>query len=106
MTYIGFVAAKAQVVKGCLFKKILRNAIFVRFESKMRVEASCRQWQRCRFREFPEKLFYDLEKQEAESWQMMKTGMVLEGGAMRGMYTAGVTDVLCENEVWVDGVLA
>lgn len=36
---------------------------------------------------------------------MMKTGMVLEGGAMRGMYTAGVTDVLCENEVWVDGVL-
>ena len=24
----------------------------------------------------------------------MKTGLVLEGGAMRGMYTAGVLDVL------------
>ena len=45
------------------------------------------------------------KKQLAESGQTMKTGMVLEGGAMRGMYTAGVTDVLCENDVWVDGVL-
>ena len=27
----------------------------------------------------------------------MKTGLVLEGGAMRGMFTAGVLDVLMEN---------
>ncbi len=35
----------------------------------------------------------------------MKTGLVLEGGAMRGMYTAGVLDVLMENEIWVDGYI-
>ena len=35
----------------------------------------------------------------------MKTGMVLEGGAMRGMYTAGVLDVMMENQVEVDGVV-
>ena len=28
-----------------------------------------------------------------------KTGLVMEGGAMRGMFTAGVTDVLMENGV-------
>ena len=27
----------------------------------------------------------------------MKTGLVLEGGAMRGMFTAGVLDVLMDN---------
>ncbi len=35
----------------------------------------------------------------------MKTGLVLEGGAMRGIYTAGVLDVLMENGIEVDGVL-
>ncbi len=35
----------------------------------------------------------------------MKTGLVLEGGAMRGMYTAGVIDVLLENDINVDGVV-
>ena len=35
----------------------------------------------------------------------MKTGLVLEGGAMRGMYTAGVLDVMMENHVGVDGVI-
>ena len=35
----------------------------------------------------------------------MKTGLVLEGGAMRGMYTAGVLDVLMENEITVDGAI-
>ena len=29
----------------------------------------------------------------------MKKGLVLEGGAMRGMYTAGVLDVLLENNI-------
>lgn len=32
----------------------------------------------------------------------MKTGLVMEGGAMRGMFTAGVTDVLMENGIEFD----
>lgn len=35
----------------------------------------------------------------------MKTGLVLEGGAMRGMFTAGVMDVLMENGVVFDGAI-
>ena len=35
----------------------------------------------------------------------MKTGLVLEGGAMRGMFTAGVLDVLMENGITVDGAI-
>lgn len=35
----------------------------------------------------------------------MKTGLVLEGGAMRGMYTAGVCDVLMENNIEFDGAV-
>lgn len=35
----------------------------------------------------------------------MKVGIVLEGGAMRGMYTAGVLDVLMENNIFVDGAM-
>lgn len=35
----------------------------------------------------------------------MKTGLVLEGGAMRGMYTAGILDVLMENNITVDGAI-
>lgn len=35
----------------------------------------------------------------------MKTGLVLEGGAMRGMYTAGVLDVMIENNVQSDIVV-
>lgn len=34
-----------------------------------------------------------------------KTGLVLEGGAMRGIYTAGVLDVLMENGITFDGVI-
>lgn len=34
-----------------------------------------------------------------------KTGLVLEGGAMRGMYTAGVLDVLMEEKIQTDGVI-
>ncbi len=33
----------------------------------------------------------------------MKTGLVMEGGSMRGMFTAGVTDVLMENGIEFDG---
>ena len=35
----------------------------------------------------------------------IKTGLVLEGGAMRGMYTAGVLDVLMEKKIQVDGAI-
>jgi len=35
----------------------------------------------------------------------MKVGMVLEGGAMRGLYSAGVLDVLMENNISVDGII-
>lgn len=33
----------------------------------------------------------------------MKKGLVMEGGAMRGMFTAGVTDVMMENNITFDG---
>lgn len=33
----------------------------------------------------------------------MKKGLIMEGGAMRGMFTAGVTDVLMENGIEFDG---
>ena len=32
-------------------------------------------------------------------------GLVLEGGAMRAIYTAGVLDVFMENDLWFDGLL-
>ena len=35
----------------------------------------------------------------------MKTGLVLEGGGMRGLFTAGVLDVMMENDINVDGVV-
>lgn len=35
----------------------------------------------------------------------MKYGLVLEGGAMRGIYTAGVLDVLSEEGITFDGVV-
>ena len=35
----------------------------------------------------------------------MKKGLVLEGGAMRGIYTAGVLDAFLEQNIAVDGVI-
>lgn len=35
----------------------------------------------------------------------MKTGLVLEGGAMRGMFTAGILDVFMEEGVQFDGAI-
>lgn len=35
----------------------------------------------------------------------MKAGLVLEGGAMRGLFTAGVIDVLIENNIKFDGAV-
>ena len=36
---------------------------------------------------------------------MAKKGLILEGGAMRGLFTAGVMDVLMENHVTFDGAI-
>ena len=36
---------------------------------------------------------------------VMKTGLVLEGGGKRGIYAAGVLDVLLENNIWADGLI-
>jgi len=35
----------------------------------------------------------------------MKTGLVLEGGALRGLFTAGILDVMMENGVTLDAVV-
>ena len=35
----------------------------------------------------------------------IKTGLVLEGGAMRGLFTSGILDVLMENGLWADGAV-
>lgn len=35
----------------------------------------------------------------------MSVGLVLEGGAMRGMFTAGVLDIFLDNDIKADGVI-
>ena len=35
----------------------------------------------------------------------MKRGLVLEGGALRGLFSAGVIDVMMENGIDYDGVI-
>lgn len=35
----------------------------------------------------------------------MKTGLILEGGAMRGLFTAGVMDIFMENGIEFDGAI-
>ena len=35
----------------------------------------------------------------------MKTGLILEGGAMRGLFSAGVMDVMMENGIQFDGII-
>ena len=35
----------------------------------------------------------------------MKTGLVLEGGAMRGMFTAGVLDSWMDEQISFDGIV-
>lgn len=35
----------------------------------------------------------------------MKTGLVLEGGAMRGLFSAGVIDIFMENKIAFDGAI-
>ncbi len=36
---------------------------------------------------------------------MNKFGLIMEGGAMRGMFTAGVMDILMQNEIRFDGAI-
>ena len=40
-----------------------------------------------------------------EAGKNMKTGLVLEGGSVRGLYTAGVLDVFMEHGISFDGVI-
>ena len=35
----------------------------------------------------------------------MKRGLVLEGGAMRGLFSAGICDVMMEHDIWPDGII-
>lgn len=35
----------------------------------------------------------------------METGLILEGGAMRGLFSAGVMDVMMENGIQFDGII-
>lgn len=35
----------------------------------------------------------------------MKKGLILEGGSMRGMFTAGVLDVMMEHHIEIDGII-
>lgn len=40
-----------------------------------------------------------------EEVSKLKKGLILEGGAMRGMFTAGVLDVMMENGIEYDGII-
>ena len=44
--------------------------------------------------------------QMEEVKKLMKIGLVLEGGAMRGMYTAGVLDTFLDKDFWVNGIIS
>lgn len=46
-----------------------------------------------------------LQSSENQEENEMKVGLVLEGGAMRGMFTAGVLDVFLEEQIAVDGIV-
>jgi predicted patatin/cPLA2 family phospholipase len=35
----------------------------------------------------------------------VKVGLVLEGGAMRGLYTAGILDIFLDNNIQIDGIV-
>ena len=45
---------------------------------------------------------YDYNKNLADN--SSKVALVLEGGAMRGLYTAGVLDVFMENDIKIDAI--
>jgi predicted patatin/cPLA2 family phospholipase len=35
----------------------------------------------------------------------LKKGLIMEGGALRGMFTSGVLDILLENDITFDGAI-
>ena len=35
----------------------------------------------------------------------MKVALVLQGGSMKGLYSAGVMDVMMEHKIHVDGII-
>lgn len=47
--------------------------------------------------------YIDLPLWEADNMDKMDLGLVLEGGAMRGLFTAGVLDVMMESDLVFDG---
>lgn len=52
--------------------------------------------------------FYSILHGKAQGENMTrndKVGLVLEGGAMRGLFSAGVLDVLMENDLYPDGLI-
>lgn len=46
-----------------------------------------------------------VESDRQDEGSRMSIGLVLEGGAMRGMYTAGVLDIFIDHEIPVDGIV-
>lgn len=46
-----------------------------------------------------------LQQRNNKTLATMKKGLILEGGAMRGMFTVGVTDVMMEHGIEPDGVI-
>ena len=46
-----------------------------------------------------------MREKEANEMTEKKTGLVMEGGAMRGMFTCGVIDVFMENGIRFDGAI-
>ncbi len=48
---------------------------------------------------------YMKKSQKVQVLLMAKKGLILEGGAMRGLFTAGVMDVLMENNITFDGAI-
>lgn len=47
-------------------------------------------------------MIYNIKEMGSE---IMRTGLVLEGGGVRGIYTAGILDVFMENGITFDGVI-
>ena len=47
----------------------------------------------------------ETEKNPMKETASVKTGLIMEGGAMRGMFTCGVIDVFMENDIAFDGAI-
>lgn len=50
-------------------------------------------------------LYNPTQKDRKDGSLIMRYGLVMEGGAMRGLFTAGVIDVLMENDIRFDGAV-